>query len=75
MTATFRTCDIRIINRSDAEPPAHRWTVEEQAPAGNWVKSLGTHDAAFALEYAKHSVKVVGRPCRVVDELNGAGLK
>lgn len=56
-----------IVLPRSANPLEYRYTVEEQAPAGNWVASARMHDEAGAVRFAK-SLGARGATARVIDE-------
>lgn len=58
-----------ILKRSELGPAFElRYSVELQAPAGNWNRVLGTNDLQGAVNYAKFEQGLKSRPVRVVDE-------
>lgn len=59
---------ITAIRRNPSEGQ-HFW-MQTQAPAGNWVDSIGTDDKAAAVRYAKHHIEKMNEQARVVDRFD-----
>lgn len=63
--ATLKGTKVPVIPRSAVQYDL-RYTVQQCAPAGNWVDSLGTSDWNSAVDHAEyHEAK--GRRMRIVD--------
>lgn len=57
---------VEVITHAEARPE-FRYELQEQAPAGNWVTSLGTNDFESAQSHAHFIADKTGRSVRIVD--------
>lgn len=58
---------VAMLHRSKLPKPDMRYSVEEQAPAGNWYPVLGTAHERTAVQHFLY-LQNLGRTVRLVDE-------
>ena len=65
ISATLKGTTVPVIPRSQVRYST-RYTVQEQAPAGNWVDNFGCNDWNMAVSMADQDQRC-GRKTRIVD--------